>query len=179
MAGSYPDNVNPGLFLPTTEIFDVGDLVEAGVNNEQFRELLVRLSQASNNSNIVVNKKTSGLYVLEEFVDGNLWFETGVSSIQQRQEFRKVFVLINQLLNAATLTVAHGITMDANTTITDIYGAATNTTSGVKIKLPFTAVTLAVGNIELYADNTNFYITPVGDATGFNICYVVLEYLKN
>lgn len=187
MAASFPDNVNPGLFLPTTEIFDVGDLQAAGVSSQRFKELLVRLSQASNDSNIVVNKKISGLYVEEEFVDGSLWFaspaltSTTPQVPEQRQEFRKV-INFGALPNAATTSVAHGITVDGNTTFTHIYGTASDVGASKEyIPLPFVDVagTVAAGNVELHVDDTNINITTTGDGTNFTVCYVVLEYIKN
>lgn len=185
MPGIYPDGFDEGYYLPTSEVFDVGDLQEAGISNENFRELLIRLAQKINKINITINNKENGIYPEEEIINGQLWFPdlTLSSSTGQlpepRQVFRKV-INIGALLNAATKTVSHEIVFPATSTITRIYGGASDTTNQVFIPLPFVSQSgaIAAGDTELYADDTNVYITPTGDATSFDTCYVVLEYLK-
>ncbi len=187
MASSYNTGAEPGLFLPTTELFDVGDLEQAGVNNELFKELLIRISQASNTSNLALNLKDTGYYVIEEFVNGQVFFKNPAlsSTTAQVPSFRQVFrkvINFGTLPNSGAANVAHGITIDDNTTFTRIYGTASDVgVSKEYITLPYIDVsgTVAAGNIELRVDNTNVTITTTGDGTNFTFCYIILEYLKN
>jgi len=181
---SYPTNVGPGLFLQTTDIFDIR-LIPA--DNPLLRNLFVRINQAFGDANRAINIKDTGIYDQSEFVNGQTYFpnpslsSTTTQRPTQRQVFRKVF-LVGALANAGTTTIAHGITVDGNTTFTRIYGTA-NAVGVAKsyIPLPFVSVSgsVAAGNIELRADDTNIYITTTGNGTNFTVNYVVLEYLKN
>ena len=61
---SYPDDVKPGQFVVTTQIYDLG---QTSVNAEDFT------SRLRNNFNIVslmLNVKDSGYYAQEEIVNG-------------------------------------------------------------------------------------------------------------
>lgn len=166
-----------GQFLPTQYIFDVQALRTNAIEQPQLRELLVRIALAFQQSNITVNNKTSATYSLQEILDNNQWFMT--SSAQPRAEYRKAFD-VGPLLNAAPTVVAHGITVTSNTVFTRIYATASDSTNNVYVPIPFIDVssTVAAGNIEIYVDATNIVITPTGDATNFDVCLVVLEYLQ-
>lgn len=184
---SYNTGAEPGLFLPTTELFDVGDLQSAGVDNERFRKLLIRLSKSFNDSNLAVNLKDTGYYVEQEFINGQVFFANPAlsSTTAQTPTFRQVFrkvINFGALPNAGATNVAHGITVDANTTFTRIYGTASDVGASKEyIPLPYVDVggTVAAGNIELHVDATNVTITTTGNGTNFTVCYVILEYLKN
>lgn len=184
---SFADGTDPGLFLPTTIIVDVGYLQDiAQFTPDILRQILIRIVQGINDSNQVVNLKDSGMYPLTEFVTGQTFFPNPAIAFSttehqtQRNNFRKMLVF-GPLANAGTTTIPHGITMDANTTMTNHWGEANDTTAMQYVKLPFVSVSgmVAAGNIELLVDNTNIYVTTTGNGTNFNICYVVLEYLKN
>lgn len=174
---------NTGWFLQTTPFFDIQQIP---ADNPLLRNLFVRLNQSFSDTNRAVNAKDTGVYDMTEFVNGQVYFPNpGLNALStqratQRQVFRKVF-LIGALQNAATTTVAHGITVTANTSFTRIYGVANSVgMSMAYIPLPFVSVSgnIAAGNIELYADDTNIYITTTGDGTSFTVNYVILEYLK-
>lgn len=180
---SFQDGVGPGLFLPTTEIFDVQTVRQKDFSKEQLQEFIVRVVQAFNDSNTAVNLKDTGIYSLEEFVNGQTFFGTSLSGSQSnifRQVFRKV-INFGSLPNVGTKSVAHGITIDDNVTFTRIYGTASDTSAPREyIPLPFVDVsgTVTAGSVELHLDGTNINITTTGNGTNFNVCYVVLEYLK-
>jgi hypothetical protein len=184
LMASFNDGVGPGLFLPTTEIFDVNIVQDDAQLKEKLREVFIRIVQSVSNTNSTVNYKDSAIYPLTEFVNGQKFFSTaagtGSSSTELRQVFRKV-INFGSLPNAGTKSIAHGITITANTTFTRIYGAASDTTGNNYIPLPYVNVsgTLVAGNIELRVDGTHVRITTTGNGSNFNICYVILEYLKN
>jgi len=179
MADSYSEN--PGSFVPTSYIWDVAQLGAIEVTSPEFKELLVRLYQNINNIALVLNTKDSGYYVQEEFVNGQIFYPNPALSsataqtATYRQVFRKV-ISFGGLPDTATAQVAHGITVDANTTFTRIYATATN--PGTKsIPIPFASST-AGDIISIDVDATNINITTASNKTAYTVCYVVVEFLK-
>ncbi len=179
MAGSYPSSVGPGLFIPTTPTFDVGDLKDM----ESLKELVIRLSQSINNISISLNLKDSGYYVLEEFVNGQVYFPNPLltdTTPQQpivRQVFRKI-IDFGPLPNAGTKVVPHGIAPDATFTFTRIYATASDPIGLQYRPIPFASTVAIALNIELSVDALNVIITTGTDRTVFTRVFVVLEYIK-
>ncbi len=178
----YPTQVNPGSFVPTTNIWDVQQLYQVDVTSPEFKELLVRLYQNVNNIALVLNTKTSGYYVQQEFVTGNIYFQptasiTNNANPQLRQTYRMV-VDFGALPNATTKSVAHNIPdVDSNFTFVAIYGAATDPVALSYLPIPYASATN--DNIELEVDATSVSITTTSNRSSYTRCYVVLEYLKN
>jgi len=181
MTRSYPSALGPGSFLPTTDIFDLGTIHDIDINSPEFKDFLVRLRQSINDIALVVNTKDSAFYYEEEFVNGQIYFpnpslsSTTSQAPTPRQVFRKI-INFGALPNNSATSVAHDITIDANTAFTRIYGTATDP-STTFIPLPYASPTDA-SNIELSVDGTNVTITTGSDRTGFTTCFVVLEYIK-
>jgi len=184
---SFQDGVNPGLFISTTPIFDVTDLEGKSFSSSEFQQFLVVLTQRINDLSIQINLKDTGIYSELEFVNSQVFFPNPAwSSITsqyptQRQVFRKVINFIDgttvlSLPNTGTTSVPHGITIDANTSFTRIYGAASDPSTSF-IPLPYASPT-AANNIELDVDAVNVNITTGSDRTGYTICYIILEYIK-
>jgi len=171
-----------GAFVPTTNIWDVTEIYSTDVTSPEFKELLVRLYQNLNLMSLQLNIKDSAYYNTQEFVNGQVWFsDPAYNSTSQvtatgRQVYRKV-INFGTLPNAGTTNVAHGITCDANTTFTRIYGCATDPAAQSYLPLPYASTTL-VNSIELSVGNTNVSITTGIDRTAYTVTYVVLEYLK-
>lgn len=172
-----------GLFLQTTQVWDVAQLQEIDVNSPEFKELLVRLYQQINNVAIVLNMKDTGQYQLSEFINGQLYFSdpalnsSTALSPQDRQVFRKV-INFGALPNTGTTAVPHGITCTPKTTFTRIYGCSSDVTGKNYIPLPYASPT-AANNIELKVDATNVTIITGSNRTNFTITYVILEYLQS
>ena len=179
MAGSYPSNVGPGLFLPTTPMFDVGDLE----NMENMRELVIRLTQFVNTIAISTNLKDSSYYVLEEFVNGQVYFpnpaltSTTPQSPTMRQVFRKV-IDFGALPNAGAKIVAHGIAPDATFTFTRIYATASDPVGLTYIPIPYASTVAIANNVQLDVDAVNVTITTGINRTNYTRTFVVLEYIK-
>lgn len=178
MPGSYPDSVNPGLFLSTTPMYDVGDLND----QENLKQLVIKLTQFSNDIVIILNQKDSALYSREQFVNGQTFFPNPAltSDTPQtptpRQVFRQVF-LTGPLPNTGVLLIPHNIAPTALFTFTRIYGTASDTTGFNYIPLPEAFVN---GNIvDLAVDAVNIIIHTNFNATNYNVVYIVLEWLKN
>lgn len=182
MAGSYPNQANPGLFVPTTNVWDVAELYTVDVQSSEFRELLVRLYQNINTIALALNLKDSAYYVDQEFVNGQVLFpnpalsSSTASAPVYRQVFRKV-IDFGALANAGTKSVAHGLTITAGFSFTRIYATASDTIGFNYIPIPYASV--AAGNVELNVDLTNVTIITGSDYSAFTICYVILEYVKS
>lgn len=179
-------SINTGLFVPTTDNYDLTKLEGKDLGSIEFKQFMIKLMQRTNQIALALNLKDSAMYYQQEFVNGQTFFPNPAlsSTTQQlptpRQVFRSVYS-IGSLPNAATKTVPHGLTVTNLFTFTRIYGTASDTTFFNYIPLPFVSVSGAViaGNIELHIDNTNIYVTTTGNATNFDTTYIVLEYLKN
>ena len=177
------DNKDLGAFIPTTQLWDVSEIYEQDIGDEKLKELLVRLYQNLNRMALSVNVKDSGYYDTQEFVTGQQFFplpgltSAGTRFPDYRQTFRKV-INFGALPNTGTTNVAHGITCDANTIFTRIYGVATDPTGGFSyLPLPYASST-AANNIELSVTGTNVSITTGIDRTAYTVCYVIVEFLK-
>lgn len=181
------NSASVGMFIPTTNIWDVGQIQEIDVNSKEFKELLVRLYQNINNISLVLNKKDSAYYDVHEFVNGQLFFPNPSlnSGSDTRPSFRQVYRLVvnfGALPNAGVnpvKSVPHGLTINSGFTFTRIYATASDTTGLNYIPIPYASPTL-IDNIQLDVDATNVTITTGAgtNRSNFNVCYVVMEFLK-
>lgn len=177
------NSANVGMFIPTTNVWDVSQIYQTDVNSDMFKELIVLLYQNINQISVVLNMKDSGYYNTQEFVNGQLYFPNPALSSAStttpvfRQVYRRV-INFGALPNAATKSVAHEIPFNSAFTVTRIYGAATDPVNLSYIPLPFAAIT-DNENIKLEVDATQVHITTGIDRTAYTFCYVVVEYLKN
>lgn len=122
-----------------------------------------------------VNTKESGLYLNQEMASFKQYF-TPDNPMKNRNVYRKV-IDFGALPNTAVKTVAHGIAFDSDSTLVQLYGAATDPTALQYIPLPYSS---AAGDpIELSANSTNIRIRTLSDWTSYTRCYVVIEWLKN
>lgn len=173
-----------GAFVNQNYVWDVQQLLEADVNSPEFKELLVRLYQNINNISMVLNVKDTGMYAVNESVNGQLYFSNPANNSSTaanpalRQVYRKVINYTTALPNAGTVAIPHGIVCTAQTTFTRIYAVANDTTGKNYIPIPYASPTL-VNNIELKVDATNVTIITGSNRTNFTITYIVLEYLQS
>lgn len=178
---SIPPQVPFGSFVPTTNVWQISQIQSLNVD-PNLKDLLIRLYQNINLISTVLNTKDSGLYPLSEFINGQQYFpnpslNSGTAQQpSQRQVFRTV-VNFGALPNAAQKNVAHNITITATTTFTRIYGAASDSTDGTYIPLPF-ASTVLNDNIVVVISNTNVQILTASDYSAYTSSYIVLEYIK-
>ena len=168
---------NTGIFVPTTNVWELEALQEDKDITPALKELLVRLYQNINNLCNALNLKDSGYYIQNEFLNGQVLFPTiNASTSEGRQIFRAV-VNFGALPNATTKSVAHGIGVTNGFSFTRIYATATNNVSMNFIPLPYASTTL-INNIQLSVDRTNVTITTGIDYSSYTITYVVIEYVK-
>jgi hypothetical protein len=183
MDGSYNDQAEMGLFVPTTSAIDVANIYSTDVTSDEFKELIIRLYQSINDISIVLNLKDTGYYTTKEFLNGQVFFpnpslnSTTSTAPSHRQVFRTV-INFGSLPNAASKSVAHGIAITSGYASTRIYGSATNTAKTSFIPLPFASPTLNE-NIKVEVTNTNVVITTGIDRTSYTTCYLVIEYIKS
>lgn len=182
MAGSYPSQMNLGLFVPTTNIWDVGQIYDVPNITPELQELLVRLYQNLNVMSLALNLKDSGYYVRQEFLNSQAYFpDPTLSSLTPsapvyRQVFRMT-VDFGALPNATTKSVAHGIDIVETYSFTRIYAASSDQVNFSYIPIPYASPTSA-DNIEINVDATNVNITTGSDRSLYLKTYVVLEYIK-
>lgn len=176
MAPYVPDQqINTGLFIPTTSVFEIQQLEKLDPNSPDFKQLLVRLYQTVNSIALSLNAKDSGYYLTEEFVTGSLYFNpTSSNQLDLRPVFRKVIDV--GALGAGVTPTLHGLTIGTTWSFTKIYGVASDTGTNDYYPLPWASAGGAT-NIELRVDATDVVITNNSGVT-FSVCYVVLEYLK-
>jgi len=177
-----------GMFVPTTQVWDVAQLEAAQVDSPEFKELLVRLYQNVNTIALVLNKKDSAYYDTNEFVNGQLFFPNpglvGSTSTNPtfRQVFRKVidFGVLPNAGIAVSKSMPHGIVMTPGVTFTRIYATGSDTVGFNYIPIPYASPVLA-NAIQLDVDATNIIITTGAgtNRSNFNKCYVVVEWLKS
>lgn len=169
---------NFGLFIPTTTIFDVAELQEINVNSEQFKELLVRLYQTVNNITLATNLKTTGYYLNQEFVTGELYFNVNNDFNNLRPVYCMV-VNFGALPAAGTKSVAHGIPVTNTYSWVQIYATATNPSTLTGLPIPYSSATAVASNLEINADGTNVNITTGGtNYSAYTKTLVVLKYIK-
>lgn len=185
MARTYPAQINPGSFIPTTNAWDVTDIASVEVTSPQFKELLIRLYQNLNVQSLSMNTRDAGIYAEEEFVCGQIWYPNPANSSTTgtkpneavwRQVFRKV-IDFGALPNTGTQSVAHGITITSGFTFTRIYATASDPSTAF-IPIPF-ASSVPGDIISLDVDTTKVNITTASDKTAFTTTYVILEYIKD
>lgn len=170
-----------GSYIPTTQVWDIGELQQVDVKSPAFKELLIRLYQNVNNIAQVINDKDTGLYDTSEFVCGQTYFPNPDAVVNgapdmRRQVYRKV-IKFGTLPNAAVKAVAHDIAVNEAYSLTRLYGGATDPVAKIFLPLPY--VGAAGANIVLYADDTNIYIDTLAvDYSDYTITNVVIEYLK-
>lgn len=180
---SFNDQIEVGLFLPTTGIFDPQLIYELDIKSKEFKEFLVILQQSINNMSQVVNQKDSGIYTDNQFVNGQQFFPNPLLTPESTSlEYRSVFrttVNFGVLPNTGLKSVAHNIPdINTNFSFTRIYATATKPTVSFSY-IPIPYVSLSAENIEISVDATNVNITTESDRSSYTICYVVLEYIKS
>ncbi len=138
-----------------------------------------------------LNAKDVAIYDEVEQTQGQQWFNP-TDRQSPRFGLRKVINLLktdgsggtglNNFLITNPQLNAHNITVTNLTTITRIYGAATDPTAvspTIKfIPLPFVDMTGGGNNIELCMDDTNVILRSNADYSRFTRAYIILEYVQ-
>lgn len=179
--GSYPNQLNLGAFVGTTNVWDVSEIYNKEGLSEPLKELLVRLYQNLNNMSVLLNLKETGYYPNQEIINSQQYFPNPtLNDSQTTATFRQVFrmtINFGSLPNATTIQIPHNIPVMAGYSFTRAYGMASNKTYDSFIPIPYAALT-ANETIELYVDPIYVNIATAVDYSNYNATYVVLEYIK-
>lgn len=176
MADVFDQQINTGSYVATTNVWDVSRLYEIEVNSPEFKELLVRLYQNINNISLVLNTKSTGYYINQEFVSGKLFYnpsELPNDPLQLRPGF--IMTVDTGPLGSGVTSIDHGIAVTDAFQWMFISGAATNTGTMVGYPLPFAGAT--GNNIEVTVTATQIVINNNSGVT-FTQSQVTLEYCK-
>jgi hypothetical protein len=143
-------------------------------NWEQGREFLVeQLKRISN----VVNAREIGWFLDEEVLTGKQFFPTtNTPQGQYRSIFRKV-IDFGALPNVTTKNVAHGVTVDSNFSLIDMWIAATDPVNLVGFSLKYWSQD-ATEDIVLNYDATNVNVTTLSNYSAYSRSYVIMEYIQ-
>ena len=180
---SYSSQLNLGMMLPTTNVYDVGQIYTLENVDEGLKQLLVSLYQNLNNMALAVNAKDTGYYPLQEFLTGKLLFPnvnpstTSTSTPVFREVFRMT-VNFGALPNATTKQVPHYIDVNSSYSFTSISGCATRRDAFGGIPIPYSSST-ANDCIECSVDDTYITIITAADYSDYELCYITIEYIKN
>jgi hypothetical protein len=171
-----------GAKTPTTNIWDPSQIPQD--LDPVLKEFFLRMYQNLNLMSNVLNVAEIGQYTNQfETVNGNQWFpnpannSSTVAKAIQRPVFRTTINF--GALPAAVKSVNHniGITNPSPFTFTRIYGVASDTVNRLYIPLPYASPTLNE-NIKVDVTATQVTITTGIDRSNYNVCYIVLEYIK-
>jgi hypothetical protein len=130
-----------------------------------------------------VNIREIGWFLDEELLSGKAFIPglnsaaDGGTSQQYRQILRKV-IDFGTLPNAGTKSVGHGITVDANFTLIQIWASATDPIGLTAIPIPFATPVALNQNIALQMDAVNVTITTGTNRSNYTRCTVVCEYIQ-
>lgn len=165
------------MFLPELVIFDPRHLNNLDINSEEFKDLIVRITQTINNICINTNKKVIGIYPLEEIATGILYYKNLANPSSpfmpnNPSNFRMVFrfTYATGAIPPGTLTIAHGLPITNTWEFVDVRGCATD-----NVGLNYYPMTNPL--LSVVANGTNIVITN-GTAISFTSGNVVLEYMK-
>lgn len=144
---------------------------------EDAREFLVEhLKKISN----AVNIREIGWFLNEELLSGKS-FIPGTTAAGNPQQFRTILrkvIEFGALPAAGTKSVAHGINVDANFTLIQIFSSATDPVSFISFSQPY-ADPISINNaVALTIDATNVNITVGANRSNFTRCFVTIEYIQ-
>lgn len=171
---------NTGLFIPTTNIYEIDSIQDQGLDKELIKNILVHLYQDMCNVAVALNLKDSAYYFDQEFMNGQVLFPNpGINNPNYagRQIFRTV-VNFGALPNTTTKSFPHSIRVTNSTTFTRIYATASNPMTFSYLPIPYSSTTSVANNIEISVDSTNVNITTGTNRSAYTTTYVVLEYVK-
>jgi|ERR1700722_17694905 hypothetical protein len=171
---------NTGLFIPTTNIYEIEDIQTRGLDKELIRNILTHLYQDMSNVAIALNLKDSAYYFDQEFMNGQLLFPNpGVinRNYAGRQIFRTV-INFGALADTGITSVEHNIEITNTTTFTRIYGCASDPIGFSYLPIPFASTTSVADNIQISVDSVYVNITTGSDQSAYTTTYVILEYVK-
>ena len=129
-----------------------------------------------------VNAREIGFFLDQELLSGKAFIpgvniaNDGGSSQQFRSILRKV-VDFGPLPAAGFKQVPHGIFVDANFTLIQMFAAATDPVNLVSFPIPFSSGGTAT-DVGLFMNSTDIFIVVQSNRATFTRCFVVIEYIQ-
>lgn len=148
-------------------------------NWEEARAFLIEhLKKVSN----AINIREISWFLDEELLSGKAFIPGSNNNQQFRQILRKV-IDFGSLPNNSSKSVAHGIKVDENFTLIQLFGAASNRTNPnfSYLPIPYATPTSLNDMISLSMDQTNVTIQTGNSATprsNYTACFIVIEYIQ-
>jgi len=143
---------------------------------EEARPFLVEMLKKITNS---LNSKEVGFFLDEELLSGKAFIPgatlPGNNPGIFRQVLRKV-VDFGALPNAGLKSVPHGIVYDANFTLVQLFGAATDPIGLQSIGIGHAAA--PPNQVEIFLDAVNINIVTGSNRSAFTRTFIVIEYLQ-
>ena len=165
--------------LPTTQAWNISGIQEADANSPEFKELIIRLYQYINSIALVLAKKESALYIEEEFLTAQGYYNPNMAiNVDLRPVYR--LVVDTGALGAGANVIAHGLTTANTWHFVHIYGAANFWAAAAANRRYYSLPWVSAGgaaNIEVMVDGTNITITN-NSGIVFDDSSIVLEYVK-
>ncbi len=167
-------------FVPINSVYDVDVIQGLNINSKEFKDFLVRLRQDTNGIAISVNGRDGGFFGIGEYNTGTQLYPNAADPTNYRTIIRTV-VDFGALPNAAIKAVNHNINPGTGTTanyiFTKVFATASDTTGLTYFSLNYMDI---AGNIAvLTATQTQVVIETNFNATNYNQCVVILEYIVN
>lgn len=130
-----------------------------------------------------VNIREIGWFLDQELLSGKAFIpsSTPLSDLSTSQVFRQVLrkvVDFGALPAAGTKSVAHGITVDFNFTLVQMFAAATDPNDLLALPIVYADPTALNKAIALNMDATNVNITVGIDRSAYTRTFVVIEYMQ-
>lgn len=168
------------LLLPTNPFNNISS-ARLQTDDEKIR-FITQLATIMNQNNIATNQKDIGIYSRKETINGQQFFNNGVSA-GTPGSFVSVYrqcIDFGALPNAGVKTVAININPTVNFNITRIYGAASDTAGFNYIPLPFASPTLNLNiSLEIVPSGGGpvIQVTTGVNRTNYDTCYIIVEYI--
>lgn len=143
---------------------------------ENARAFLTERLKAISNA---IDIREVGLFIDEEILSGQQFIPSSTPVQGNSQQFRSIFrkvIDFGSLPNAGTKSVAHGVTVDANFILTNLYLAATDPIGLVGFSLQYYSI--AAGDIKLSYDSTNVIVTTASNYSAYSTSFVIMEYVQ-
>lgn len=140
-------------------------------------EQLKRVAQA-------INIREIGWFLDEELISGKQFipssssYSSSSSNSQQYRTILRKVIDFGALPNTATKSVPHGIVVDSNFTLMQIYGAATDSTGMLSIPLPFVSAASPARPIQLFMTSSDVVVITTENNSNYTRSFIVLEFIQ-
>ncbi len=145
---------------------------------EDARPFLVETLKKMSNP---INIREIGYFIDDEILTGQSFIPSMKTITGSSQQFRSVLRMVinfSALPAAGTKSMAHNIFVDENFSLVNMYLAATKQTVPYKaFSLQYWSISTP-GDIILYMDAMNVYVTVTTDYSAYNQAYIVIEYIQ-